>query len=250
MNKRLFEDIIEYVMCLFYPNRCKFCGELTETFDDICENCEKSLPWIDGEICSFCGALKTDCVCKSAHSNFYDGVVAPLYYIDSVKECIHNYKFFDARLNYKCLADLMSETCRKRYDGIIFDYVTYIPMRKRNRKRRGYNQSRLLAKRVADNLNVPFCDDLLLKLYDTKVQRNCTRLERKGNLIGVFDVNDKYSVTGKNVLFLKIGRPPRSTLSECGKMLYLYDASNVYCLTAALVNSKIKEKNKEGESVC
>ena len=247
MNKRLFEDIFEYVMCLFYPNRCKFCGEITETFDDVCENCEKSLPWIDGEICNFCGALKTDCVCKSAHGNFYDGVIAPMYYVDTVKECIHNYKFFDARLNYKCLADLMSDTCKKRYQGVNFDYVTYIPMRKKNTRKRGYNQSQLLAKRVAENLGVTFCDDLLLKLYDTKVQRSCTKLERKGNLIGVFDVNEKYDVAGKTVLIVDDVKTSGATLSECGKMLYLHDTSYVYCLTAALVNSKIKEKNKKGE---
>lgn len=249
-NKKLIEDIIEYVLCLFYPNRCKFCGELTETFVDVCDNCKESLPWIDGEICRFCGSLKTDCACKSAHSNYYDGIVAPLYYVDSVKRCIHSYKFYDERLNYRCLADLMSKACQKQYGGIDFDYVTYIPMRKRNRRIRGYNQSRLLAKRVSENLNIPFCDDLLIKLYDTKVQRGCSKLERKGNLIGVFDVNNNYDVSDKTVLIVDDVKTSGATLSECGKMLYLNGASGVYCLTAALVNSKIKKKTEKGELVC
>ncbi len=242
-NKRLCEDIIENIFCLFYPNRCKFCGELTESYVDVCDSCKATLPWIYGDICKYCGALKADCICKSAKSNFYDGVVAPLYYVDSVKECIHNYKFRDERLNYKCLADLMTETCKERYNGIDFDYVTYIPMRKRSTKKRGYNQSRLLAKRVAKNLNVPLYDDLLVKLYDTKVQRGCSKLERKGNLIGVFDVNEKYNVENKTVLIIDDVKTSGATLSECGKMLYLFGAAGVYCLTAALVNSKMNKNN-------
>ena len=133
----------------------------------------------------------------------------------------------------------MTETCKERYSGIHFDYVTYIPMRKHSAKKRGYNQSGLLAKRVAENINVPLCDDLLVKVYDTKVQRGCSKLERRGNLLGVFDVNNKYDVAGKCVLIIDDVKTSGATLSECGKMLYLNGASSVYCLTAALVNSKI-----------
>lgn len=238
-NKRFIEDIFEYIFCLFYPNRCKFCGELTAPFTDVCNDCKVNLPWIDGEICKHCGSLKSDCGCKGRHGHFYDGIVAPLYYVDSVKECIHNYKFHDERLIYKCLADLMSETCINRYTGIDFDYITYIPMRKKSSRKRGYNQSGLLARRIAENLNIAFTDDLLVKLYDTKVQRGCSQLERRGNLAGVFDVNEKYCIENKTVLIVDDVKTSGSTLNECGKMLYLNGASHVYCLTAALVKSKI-----------
>lgn len=247
MKKSLIEIVSEYVFCLFYPNRCKFCSKITEPFEDVCEDCRDTLPWIDGEICKFCGSLKSDCGCKSRHSNFYDGITAPLYYVDSVKECIHNYKFNDDRLIYKCLADLMSRTCEERYSEVVFDYITYIPMRKNSKRKRGYNQSRLLAKRVAENLDIKFCDDLLVKLYDTKVQRGCSKLERKGNLIGVFDINKKYDVENKTVLIIDDVKTSGATLSECGKMLYLNGAACVYCLTAALVNSRIKEKDEVRE---
>lgn len=242
-RKRQFEDVLEYISSLFYPNRCKFCNELTAVFTDVCDDCMNSLPWIDGEICECCGSLKTDCGCKGRHGHYYEGIVAPLYYEDSVKQCIRNYKFNDERLNYKCLALLMSDTCASRYADIKFDFVTYIPMRTKNRRKRGYNQSRLLAKRVAENLDLTFVDDLLVKLYETKTQRTCSQLERRGNLAGVFDVNEKYTVENKTVLIIDDVKTSGATLNECGKMLYLNGASHVYCLTAALVNSKI-EKDK------
>ncbi len=249
-NKRLLENIGEYFLSLFFPNRCKFCDEVTQVFDDVCADCRKSLPWIDGVICDYCGALKTDCTCKGRHSQFYEGIVAPLYFENSVRACIHRYKFKDDRLFYKCLADLMTETCKTRYAGISFDYITYIPMRKNNQSKRGYNQSRLLAKRISENLGITFADDLLVKIYDTKTQHKCIELERRGNLVGAFDVNADYDVKNKTVLLIDDVKTSGSTLSECGKMLYLNDAAHVYCLTAALVRSKINRKNVKGGGEC
>ncbi len=238
-NKRFFENISEYFLSLFFPNRCKFCDVVTQVFDDVCDTCKNTLPWIDGDICEFCGALKSDCACKGNHGNFYEGIVAPLYYSDSVRNCIHRYKFRDEKQSFRCLADLMTETCKERYGNIDFDYITYIPLRKSREKKRGYNQSRLLAKRISENLNIPLADDLLIKIYDTKIQHGCSALERRGNLVGVFDVNISYDVHGKTVLIVDDVKTTGATLSECGKMLYLNDAEHVYCLTAALGKGKI-----------
>ncbi len=242
-NKRLLEDVGEYFLTLLFPNRCKFCDKVTEPFEDICEACNNSVPWIDGEICKNCGTLKSDCTCSGRHGQYYEGIVAPLYFEASVRACIHRYKFYDERLCHKYLADLMSDTCKERYKDISFDYVAYIPMRKKSQRKRGYNQSRLLAKRIAENLNVTFGDNLLIKLYDTKIQHDCNEIERSGNLVGVFDVNKSYDVSEKTILLIDDVKTSGATLSECGKMLYLNGASHVYCLTAALVRSKINKKD-------
>ena len=249
MNKRpLFYDIYNFVLSLFYPKRCIFCNEIVSPFSHICNDCDETLPKIDSEICMLCGALKSDCVCKGRHGNFYDGVVAPLYYEGDVKRCIHGFKFYDERLNYEGLGDMMTKALYRYYADIDFDYITCIPIRKTNLKKRGYNQSRLLAKRVSDNTGIVLADDMLVKIYDTPSQRGVTELERKGNVAGVFDVNvEKYDVTDKNILIADDVKTTGTTLSECGKMLYLAGANKVYCLTAAVVNSKIKENHREEE---
>ncbi len=238
-NKKLIEDVFEYILSLFFPNRCRFCDNVIQALDEICDDCMKSLPWINGEICSFCGSLKADCGCNGRHGQYYDGIVAPLYYTDTVRTCIHRYKFRDDKLLYKCLADLMSKACIERYGDIKFDYITYTPMIKKSQKKRGYNQSELLAGRIAENLDIPFAGSLLIKKYDTKFQRKCSGFERTGNIVGVFDVNDIYDVENKTILLIDDVKTSGCTLSECGKMLYLNGAQRVYCLTAALVKSKI-----------
>lgn len=242
IKNHFLKDIFEYILTLFFPNRCVFCGQIIDPVEHMCADCKKTLPWIDGEICHFCGASKSDCECKKRHGQFYDGIVAPLYYVDKVKHCIHNFKFNDDRLNARALAYLMNKTRKSEYKDIEFDYVAYIPMLENQERKRGYNQGRLLARELSEISGICFGDELLVKLYETKTQHKCAySIERKGNLLGAFDVNPRYDVNGKNILLVDDVKTSGATLNECSKMLYLNGAESVYCLTAALVNSKMKK---------
>lgn len=56
----------------------------------------------------------------------------------------------------------IANTVKSLYELIDFDCVTYIPMRKYDEKYRGFNQSKLLAEKVADICSLK-CEDLLIK---------------------------------------------------------------------------------------
>lgn len=233
------KDISIFASSILFPNRCIFCNEPIDPFADYCESCGKSVPFIKGEICTHCGAAIDDCECNKKKSVYYDKVAAPLYYEGDVKSCIHRFKFKDERLTAKPLARLMSKTLKENFDDINFDLVTYIPMYKSKERKRGFNQSRLLAKEISKLCGIPFADKLLVKLYNTDNQHDCSALERTGNLIGVFDVDQAYDLKGKTVLLIDDVKTSGATLNECGKMLYLNDVKSVICLTAAVRNSKI-----------
>lgn len=236
--KKVFDDILQYVSSVFFPNRCIFCGELIDPFDIYCEHCADTVPFIKGEICCHCGAEKKDCRCrKKAH--YYDAVAAPLYYEDVVKNCIHRYKFRDERNLSKSLAILMADTLKERFPDVKFDYITYIPMIKRKQRARGFNQSGLLAREISKLTDIPLADGMLVKLYDTDCQHECTAIERTGNLIGAFDVDAKFDLRDKTVLLTDDIKTSGATLNECSKMLYLSGARSVICLTSAVRNSKI-----------
>ncbi len=236
-----FKDIQIFLSSMLFPNRCIFCSEPIDPFDDYCDNCAESVPFIRGEICTHCGAAVGDCVCNKKKTVYFDKVAAPLYYDGDVKSCIHRYKFRDDRATAKPLAKLMAGTFREKFGDIHFDYVTYIPMHRSKERKRGFNQSKLLALEISNICNIPFADGLLVKLYDTDCQHDCTGLERTGNLIGVFDVNQSFDITDKTVLLIDDVKTSGATLNECGKMLYLNDVKSVICLTAAVRNSKIEE---------
>ena len=146
-NKEIFKDIYEYILSLFFPNRCIFCGQLIAPFDEICDECEKSLPWIKGEVCHFCGSGKEFCSCKKRRGHFYDEIISPLYYVDSVRKCIHDMKFHDERRNAEVFAKLMNRIRLTEYSDVQFDYIAYIPMLEKQKRKRGYNQGASRSKR-------------------------------------------------------------------------------------------------------
>lgn len=233
-------ELSTYLSSIFFPNRCIFCDELIDPFDDFCEDCKNGIPFISGEICTHCGAAKSDCTCNKNKSVNYEGVAAPLYYEGKVKSCIRGFKFNDNRnLSYP-LAKLMYKTLKEIFPDVNFDYVTYIPMFRKKERLRGFNQSRLLARDISILSGIEFADGMLLKLYDTDNQHDCSGLERTGNLIGVFDLDSNFDTKDKNILLIDDVKTSGATLNECGKMLYLHDAKSVFCLTAAIRNSTIE----------
>lgn len=241
-----FKDISIFISSMLFPNHCIFCNEPIDPFEDYCENCGKSVPFIKGEICTHCGAAIEDCDCNKRKTVYYDKLAAPLYYDGDVKSCIHRFKFKDERQTAKPLARLMSNTLKEHFGDIKFDYVTYIPMYRTKERKRGFNQSRLLATEISKLCDIPFADKLIIKLYDTDNQHDCTGLERTGNLIGVFDVDESINLADKTILLIDDIKTSGATLNECGKILYLNDVKSVICLTAAVRNSKIEKKyNKQ-----
>ena len=61
------------------------------------------------------------------------------------------------------------------------DCVCFVPMTKKAERKRGYNQSKLLAESVGEKLNVPVISTVI-KINDTAEQKNLSVKERVENL--------------------------------------------------------------------
>ena len=58
-------------------------------------------------------------------------------------------------------------------------------------------------------------------------------VERSGNLLGAFTVNEPSAVKDKRVLLVDDTITTGSTLDECAKMLKIYGVRAVYAVTAS-----------------
>ena len=241
MKKSNLKAAADFIAGIFFPQSCIFCGKLIEADEFVCDECRDSLPVIEGEICPKCGQEKENCECSKSSENFYDGIIAPLYFENGVRSAIFRLKFGGEKSVAVPVADYMSDCCKQRYNEMHFDYVTYVPMDSKRQKNRGYNQSRLLAEKISSSAGIPFADEMLLKICSTEIQHDLHYIERSGNIFGAFDVNDGFDVSGKTVLLIDDIKTTGNTLDECAKMLKLYGADKVFCLTAAVVKSKINK---------
>ena len=79
-----------------------------------------------------------------------------------------------------------------------FDYIVPVPLHKKRLKERGYNQSELIAKEVAEYLKIPMHTDLLIRTKATKKQSSLVRTERVTNVQSAFKCTEKCD--GKKII--------------------------------------------------
>ena len=222
--------------CLFPKNiTCDICGR--ETFDgtNLCPSCAKTVTLNDGTTCPICGrktAVNEVCLECKAHPPAYDRAVSALVYRDGGAGLVMKFKRGGTYLK-DYFADLLAPKCRQ---FAIADGVCFVPMTARAERRRGYNQAELLAKELADRLDLPLLP-VLKKKKETGEQKSLTRKERESNLKGCFSAH-KADVTGKSFILVDDVLTTGATAEEAGKTLKNKGAEHVYCAFAASVEFK------------
>ena len=155
---------LEYISYALFPRRCALCGKVVPPDMPVCDRCEADLEYVKGELCPRCGREKKYCSCSS-HRRFFESQTAPFYYSGAAKRSVHALKFDGCVQNAVGLARFMSDSVKKNFAGVKFDFVCCVPLSESSLKRRGYNQSALLAKEIAKELGVPFEEKLLSLIH-------------------------------------------------------------------------------------
>ena len=107
-------------------------------------------------------------------------------------------------------------------------------MRKYDEKYRGFNQSKLLAEKVADICSLK-CEDLLIKKRKTKMQKRQSAKNRYVNMYNAFDLAENAEIKDKTILIIDDVKTTGATLSSASLTLKAYGAKEVYCAVLAIV---------------
>ena len=203
---------------LLYPPRCPFCGRVLERGEDrMCALCRRELPWMDGP-----GPAPEGC----------DLCLSPLCYRDGVRRAVHRYKFKGAAGLSGLFGELMARCLSDRRDGAA-DLVTWVPLHPKRKKRRGYDQAELLARRAAELCGGPV-SATLEKVRRTGVQsQQNTEADRRANVEGAYRALPGLDLTGKRVVLVDDVVTTGSTLAECAACLRGAGAVTVVALTFA-----------------
>lgn len=119
-----------------------------------------------------------------------------------------------------------------RFSGI--NAVVPVPLHAGKLKTRGFNQSDLIARGIAETLKIPVFSDCLMRNRATETQTRKSRYQRFENVDCVFSMNDKYA--GKQMHFLIADDviTTGSTLASCvAALLEGSPDSNVSVATVA-----------------
>ena len=82
------------------------------------------------------------------------------------------------------------------------DVIIPVPLHKKRQKKRGYNQSEFIAKGLAEELNIPMMNGVLLKKHFTETQTFKSREERWQNTLHSFEIKNEEHIKGKRILLV------------------------------------------------
>lgn len=218
------KEAIRKAKAFFFPERCPYCNAVIEADEIACKTCKAEI--VDGITPLTRGVAGCRCV-------------SPYRYDKKIRKAILNFKMHDRPDLARALSAVMAACVKEQFSDIRFDFVTFVPMTKKDETDRGFNQSKLLAGEIAKVLDIP-CAAALKKTKQTKKQHHLKKSEREKNLKGAFTVNGKIAVTGKNILLADDIVTTGTTLKECIKAL-TKEKPNIICIVTA-ANAGMDEK--------
>ena len=209
------------ILDFFFPRRCPFCGAVAGK-ELLCKKCRRSLPFT-GE--------------HAVREGTFGRCAAPLYYEDSVREAILQFKFKDKLGGMSCFGMLMAECAAEHYSGA-FDAITWVPVSKKRLKKRGFDQTRYLTGSMCVDWHVAPIETLR-KVTDNPPQSTLeTEEQRRANVLGVYEAVNAEQFRGKRLLLVDDILTTGATLSECVRVLKEAGAGEVMCLTLAMSREK------------
>lgn len=186
---------------------CGICGKLDR--NSLCNKCKIRLQ--KNAICKIDDYKNT--------SSYFDEHIYLFQYSGEIRDTILNYKFNEKSYIYRTFLEFIKNNKNICAQIEKYDIIMPVPISKKRLKKRGYNQSALIAKNLAKMLNVDYKENVLVKIKDNKPQSEMGQDERKNNVKGVYTIKNKEKINQKKILLIDDIFTTGNTVNECAKIL-------------------------------
>ena len=209
---------------IIFPPTCEICGKVG-TY--LCNECYKELK-------------KYEIPNQNNNYDYYDNESNSKFFLykyeGKVRELLISYKFNDKAY----LSNLFEKNIIKNKKACNFlkscDIITPVPLHRKRKLERGYNQSELIAKKIVKDLqklvDIKFDNKILIKQKNTKPQSLKNLEQRIEDVKGIYKFNNAKNINNKKIVIFDDIYTTGSTCKECMKVLYEAGASKVsiFCI--------------------
>lgn len=221
-------NIFHHLATLLFPPKCVLCQKiLNKNETDLCHGCRTEI---------------SDFQKPKRSIPFLESWTALWYYNGGVRKSLLRYKFGNRRSYAEVYGRLLAMKLLRDYpEG--FEVLTWTPISRLRRLRRGYDQVELLAQAVGGELGMDVTPTL------NKVRNNPPQsgihgyAQRKANVLGVYRPVEPERFRGKRVLLLDDIITSGATASEAARVLLTAGAKEVIC--AAVAAASHEQKNSQ-----
>ena len=232
------KNIINILLDYIYPKniKCILCSnpiDKNNTYS-LCKSCFDNISFIkDG--CIKCGkpiennsksSSVDECSYCSNKDFYFNKAISCIEYDNVTSKLIYSLKY--GRKTY--ISYHMAEIIRDKikYENINFDFILYVPLHKSRYKKRGFNQSELIAKNLEKFIDKKVINCLYRK-NKTKYLSKLSKNERRKELRNAFGVtNNIEEIQNKNILLIDDIFTTGSTVNEISRLLKDNNINNVY----------------------
>lgn len=211
--------MIEQIIETIFPISCGICGKLSNKY--ICPKCYYQIK----------NELKFEIVKEEKFKLYFIG-----HHENAIRKLLLKFKFSDSAY----LANLFIEILCKNNDFVQkikqYDIIIPAPMHSENKKKRGYNQTELLAEEIERRLEIPCVSNVLVKDIQNKKQSQLGEKERKENVKNVYKLENEKLIYNKKILLLDDIFTTGSTVKECIKTINKTKVKKIDALVIAKRN--------------
>lgn len=208
-TRRFFESIADF----FFPRFCHVCdNRLLPGEQIVCSRCYPSLPFTQLK-----GAKGNVLERLFWHKRSVVRVNALLYYMTGTRlsQPIIHFKYHHAPQAALYWGRVMAADLQGTdfFEGI--DAIMPVPLSRKRVKKRGYNQSALLAAGVSAATGIPVDEKSLVRSIDNPTQTTLSPYERRHNVSGIFTLTAPETCSSKHILLIDDVLTYGYTLSAC-----------------------------------
>lgn len=236
---------LKALLDMIYPPQCALCGVFLErgggtAVGDFCPDCLGKFQAITSPLCPVCGSsfvsrAGEDHPCEDCISArpVYDVLRAPFLYEGALMEAIHQFKYGRRTNLGRTLGRLTTEFAQGWLGGESDLVMMPVPLHPRRLRKRGFNQSLVLARHVARRIHADLDYLSLRRVKHTEPQTGLGKEERSRNMKRAFALTRTDAARGRHVVLVDDVATTGSTLNECARVLKRAGCRSVRCLVLA-----------------
>lgn len=241
-NSKFWPALRDGVLHVLLPNTCCACRRDLpwRTEEALCASCRSQVKGVGTLYCLRCGKPLPDggahcyqCRGSKARQFKCSLIRSAVVFGPQVRGVIHCFKYADQPHRAAYLAQWMHKHWTDYPELAGAELLIPVPLHRKKRKARGYNQSELLAQALGPMLQLPVDSISLVRSRNTPSQTQFGREGRLKNMDGAFTCVRPDAVRGKTILLIDDVATTGATLEGCARALKAAGARRVMAYTLA-----------------
>lgn len=243
--------MLDFVLNFLFPPVCGICGKLDKNW--ICPKCRKRLEKYEKFELIKSKKIINNLFNFQEEKIYFDEFLYCFEYKSLIRNLILKYKFSDCGYLSNLFANVIfnNEIINEIFK--CYDIMIPVPMNKKKKKVRGYNQTELITNCLEKKLNsiqrlgtdknkcthkfnnskIKFNNTCLIKIKNTKTQSTLMASERIPNIKNAFKITDIDVIENKNIILFDDIATTGSTINEISKLLKKNNVKKILVLVIA-----------------